>query len=83
MITFTDWCDASPSLVGTHGMRILIARQNGLPYGRDAVAAAVPAHYASGDHVARILENDEGQAVFDVERFRHRVLASAEPEGRA
>jgi hypothetical protein len=56
MITFTDWCDASPSLVGTHGMRILIARQNGLPYGRDAVAAAVPAHYASEEHVARILE---------------------------
>jgi hypothetical protein len=30
-----------------------------------------------------LIENDEGQAVFDVERFRHRVLAGAEPEGRA
>lgn len=30
-----------------------------------------------------LIENEEGQAVFDAERFRHRVLADAEPEGRA
>lgn len=30
-----------------------------------------------------LIENPEGQAVFDAERFRHRVLAGAEPEGRA
>jgi hypothetical protein len=30
-----------------------------------------------------LIENGEGKAAFDAERFRRRVLANAEPDGRA
>lgn len=32
--------------------------------------------------VEPLIENAEGEAAFDAERFRRRVLANAEPEGR-
>jgi hypothetical protein len=56
MISFKDWCDIVASKVGAHGMSIFSARANHLPFAEDAVAAVVPGHYASEEHIARILE---------------------------
>jgi uncharacterized protein DUF1837 len=56
MIGFKDWCDIIASTVGAHGMSILSARTNHLPFVEDAVAAVLPGHYASEEHIARILE---------------------------
>jgi len=55
MISFNDWCDLVAANVGAHGMAILSARPKDLPFAQDAVAALVPGHYASEEHIAGIL----------------------------
>jgi len=56
MISFNDWCDLVAANIGAHGMSILSARPKDLPFAQDAVAAVVPGHYASEEHIARILQ---------------------------
>jgi hypothetical protein len=56
MIWFNDWCTIIPTKVGAHDLQILTARPDHMPFALDAVVAAFPGHYASEDHIARILE---------------------------
>jgi hypothetical protein len=56
MIRFNDWCDLAPANVGAHRMLILSGRPKDLPFAQDAVAAVVPGHYASEEHIAGILQ---------------------------
>ena len=56
MIWLNDWCDVIAAQAGAHGLQILTARQDDLPFAQDALAAAVPSHYASAERIARILE---------------------------
>jgi hypothetical protein len=53
---FNDWCDDAPSAAGVHDLRILTARAADLAVGVATVAAQVPGHYASEEHVARVLD---------------------------
>src|SRR5215469_8862295 len=57
MIWFGDWCNVIRSQVGEHGLHILTARRVDLPFAQKSVAAAVPGHYLSEEHIARILEH--------------------------
>jgi uncharacterized protein DUF1837 len=56
MIQFLAWCDAQQSNVGGHSMTALQGRVADLAIGRDAIADLVPGHYASEEHIARVLE---------------------------
>jgi len=56
MISFNDWCDRAVADVGAHGMSVLSARPKDLSSAQDAVAAVVPSHYASEEHIAGILQ---------------------------
>jgi hypothetical protein len=56
MIWFKDWCEVIATTVGAHGLQILTARHHDLPFARDAVAATLPGHYVSEEHIARILD---------------------------
>ena len=56
MISFNDWCDLVVANVGTHRMSILSARPKDLPFAQEVVAAVVPDHYASEEHIAGILQ---------------------------
>ena len=47
MIWLNDWCDIIAAEVGAHGLRILTARKDDLPFAQHVLAAAVPGHYAS------------------------------------
>src|ERR1700731_3621384 len=71
MINFKDWCDIIAAKVGAHGLSILSARSNHLPFAQDAIAAVVPGHYASEEHIARILERlgKNGAAAFIREKL--------------
>ncbi|MGJ5051640.1 Hachiman antiphage defense system protein HamA [Bradyrhizobium oligotrophicum] len=53
---FDDWCDEVPAPAGAHTLRILTARPEDLAFGAAAVAAEIPGHYASEEHIARVLE---------------------------
>ena len=53
---FDDWCDDAPAAAGAHSLRILTARTADLAVGVGAVAAQVPGHYASEEHIARVLD---------------------------
>ena len=55
MVQFHAWCGESHSKVGPHDLRILIANTAQLHFGIDATAAILPGHYASEEHVARVL----------------------------
>ena len=70
-INFKEWCDIIAAKVGAHGLSILSARSNHLPFAQDAIAAVVPGHYASEDHIARILERlgKNGAAAFIREKL--------------
>ncbi len=56
MIWLNDWCDVIAAQVGAHGLQILTARREDLPFALDALAAAVPGHYASKEPIARLLK---------------------------
>ena len=39
-----------------HDLKVLVGADGDLPQARDEIAAIVPEHYASEEHIARILE---------------------------
>ncbi len=53
MVEFAVWCESEDTDVGIHSLRVLTSRPQDIAAGRDAVAAAIPFHYASGEHIAR------------------------------
>lgn len=55
MVQFNDWCDSVDNPVGQHFLRVMTGRAANLAVGIQAAAAAIPAHYASEEHVARAL----------------------------
>ena len=56
MISLRDWCRRVLDKVGAHGLQIFTAGQDNIRFAQDAVAAAVPSHYTSEQHIARILD---------------------------
>lgn len=57
MVQFHAWCGTADSKVGPHDLRVLTGTAAQLQFGIDATAAIVPGHYASEEHVARVLRN--------------------------
>lgn len=55
MVQFHAWCGENLSNVGPHQLRILTGSAAQLHFGINATAAIVPGHYASEEHVARVL----------------------------
>jgi Cap4 SAVED domain len=55
MVGFNNWCSAQNLTVGAHSLRVLSDRPTELANGRTAIAAAIPGHYASEEHIARNL----------------------------
>lgn len=55
MVQFDDWCDSADQQVGNHHIRILTGRSADAAAGIQRSAAAVPAHYASEERIARAL----------------------------
>lgn len=55
MVQFHAWCGASDSKVGPHDLQILTGNAAQLHFGINATAAIMPGHYASEEHVARVL----------------------------
>jgi hypothetical protein len=53
---FDVWCDDAPAAAGVHDLRILTAREVDLPLAVEVVAALIPDHYASEEHIARVLD---------------------------
>lgn len=56
MIDFGAWCVIQEDDVGAHALTLLKVRADARVTGRDTVAALVPNHYASEEHVARALQ---------------------------
>ncbi|MGA2647854.1 MAG: hypothetical protein ABSF15_24405 [Candidatus Sulfotelmatobacter sp.] len=56
MIEFDEWCDAADAVVNGHGLKVLSGSDDHLVDAQDKVATIIPAHYASEEHVAHILE---------------------------
>jgi len=56
VLNFIEWCDTEESEVAGHALRVLKGRTADLPGARAAVAALVPGHYASEEHIARSLD---------------------------
>jgi hypothetical protein len=54
---FVTWCDVEEIDVDDDSMCKLCSRPADLLHGTDAVAALVPPHYASEEHIARVLTN--------------------------
>ncbi|MBB3475399.1 Hachiman antiphage defense system protein HamA [Sphingomonas sp. BK345] len=55
MVDFPTWCDRTDEAHGVHALQVVTARAADTDFGRDAVAALVPGHYAAEEQVARIL----------------------------
>lgn len=55
MVGFPNWCDQAAENVGAHVLEVITARAADTAHGCAAVAAIIPDHYASEEHVARIL----------------------------
>ncbi len=55
MAQFANWCTHCDTPVGAHYMRVLTGDASRLHFGIGATAAIVPSHYASEEHVARVL----------------------------
>lgn len=55
MVQFNDWCSSADGKVGAHFRRVMTGQAMNLAVGIQATAAAVPAHYASAEQVARAL----------------------------
>lgn len=53
---FDHWCDEATAAAGVHDLRILTARAADIADGVTAIAARVPGHYASEEHIARVLD---------------------------
>lgn len=54
---FSIWCDVEESDVAEHVLVTVVSRPADLPDGTEAVAALVPRHYSSAEHIARVLAN--------------------------
>lgn len=55
MVQFHAWCGETHSKVGPHDLRVLTGKAEQLDFGIDAAAAILSGHYASEEHVARVL----------------------------
>jgi hypothetical protein len=55
MVGFHEWCNATDEVVNGHDLKVLFGSHDGLAQASDAIAAIVPGHYASEEHVARAL----------------------------
>ncbi|SHN55179.1 Hachiman antiphage defense system protein HamA [Erythrobacter sanguineus] len=55
MVKLAHWCTFADTQVGPHNLRVLTGTAAQLAFGIDATAAAIPGHYASEEHVARVL----------------------------
>jgi hypothetical protein len=55
MMQFNDWCDGADTPLGNHRLDIKTGRPANLPTGVQLTAAAVPAHYAAEERIARAL----------------------------
>jgi hypothetical protein len=55
MVGFNNWCESENFQVGPHTLTILSGRPDDLANGCHAIAAVVPAHYASDEQIARNL----------------------------
>lgn len=56
MIEFDEWCDATVEVVNGHELKVLSGSDDDLADAQDKVAAIIPAHYASEEHIAGVLE---------------------------
>ncbi len=57
MLSFPDWSEEADESVGDHSLRVLTVEDMNLETARDLVAAVVPEHYTSPQHVARVFDN--------------------------
>jgi hypothetical protein len=55
MVQFSDWCSAADANVGPHALRIISGDPARLGIGVAATATIIPSHYASEEHISRIL----------------------------
>jgi hypothetical protein len=55
MMEFDEWCKATDEVVNGHDLKVLSGSDDHLVEAQDKVAAIVPAHYASEEHVAHVL----------------------------
>lgn len=55
MAKFDTWCSSVDTPAGAHVSRVMTGRADCLETAVAATAAAVPAHYASEEHIARLL----------------------------
>lgn len=53
---FNGWCSSTEAEVGNYYRQVISAQAENLQTGIAATAAIVPGHYASKEHVARVLE---------------------------
>ena len=56
MVNLVKWCTAHESKVAGHSLTILEGRAADMASAQDALAALIPGHYASEEHIAKILE---------------------------
>jgi|TARA_R110001599_G_scaffold320926_3_gene531385 uncharacterized protein DUF1837 len=55
MVQFANWCTFADTQVGNHHLCVLTGSTAHIDVGIDATAALVPGHYASEEHIARVL----------------------------
>lgn len=56
MVQFANWCTFADTQVGAQTLHVLTGSAAHLAFGIDATAAVVPGHYASEEHIARVLQ---------------------------
>jgi hypothetical protein len=56
MVGFSNWCQTRNSNVGSHTLTVLTVDEKQLSHAAAVVAKAIPAHYASSEHIAKNLE---------------------------
>jgi hypothetical protein len=56
MIEFDEWCEAADGVVNGHDLKVLSGSDDRLVDAQDKIAALIPAHYASEEHLAHVLE---------------------------
>ena len=55
MAKLNTWCDAAVSDVGAHKLHAITEKAGQLTVGRDELAAILPGHYVTAEHLARVL----------------------------
>ena len=56
MVEFDEWCSTTGEDVNGHDLKVLSSTEDDLPLARDSIAAIVPGHYSSEEHIARALD---------------------------